>query len=189
MSDWIKWKAGFNHSPLVFRLAKHFAIDDRVAACCLMEFWCWFDGCARGFRLKDTGFSQLENNLQWPSGFVESLVEFGALSRSDGELTARDRGWAGTGQRKRKHRRIYFMRSGTTGLIKIGISHDPKSRARHLSVTEKIQLLGDYSGDESEERRLHAVFKKSRKHGEWFEPSNDLVDFIQGKGFTVNAAG
>lgn len=31
----------------------------------------------------------------------------------------------------------------------------------------------------SDESRIHKRFKKYRRHGEWFEPSQELMDFVK----------
>ncbi len=79
--------------------------------------------------------------------------------------------------------RTYFIQSGSAGAIKIGISGDPRRRMADLQTAhpEKLRLLGILEGDC--ERELHKRFKDHRKEGEWFDPANELIDYI------VSAAG
>lgn len=187
--SWIKWYHGMQFGPNVHGLAKKYDIDSRIAACCLMEFLSWFDGYAKSYvvELSEPVARRLEANMHWPHNFIDTLVELRILRHTGNEYELIDKTLCGSGQRKRKRRQVYFMLSPQTGLIKIGISHDPVSRARSLSTSERIELLGCFPADDSEEKRLHRKFKHLRQRGEWFSPDKELVDYIKGKGFAVDA--
>lgn len=75
---------------------------------------------------------------------------------------------------------VYFIRMGENGPIKIGVSDQPHLRLKSLSPYSPYDLipLGVMDGDEAEERALHRKFRKLRENGEWFEPHQDLLDFI-----------
>lgn len=77
---------------------------------------------------------------------------------------------------------IYFIQSGDVGPIKIGVSASPEMRLAsmqtgnpetlHLRLTVKHALHG--------ERAYHRLFREFRIRGEWFQPSSDLLLFIDG---------
>lgn len=67
---------------------------------------------------------------------------------------------------------VYFMRR--ENLIKIGTTGDLKRRAAALNAAVIAKTPGSYS----EEARLHKRFAKLRHHGEWFEPSPELLELI-----------
>lgn len=67
---------------------------------------------------------------------------------------------------------VYFMRRET--LIKIGTTYNLKDRAAVLNATVLAKTPGSYS----EEARMHKRFASLRRHGEWFEPGPELLDFI-----------
>jgi len=78
---------------------------------------------------------------------------------------------------------VYFVRAQTVGLIKIGIAADPDQRLATLQVgsPDRLTLLGVIAPPDAArtESDLHAAFHRERRHGEWFEPSPRLLDFIQ----------
>lgn len=75
----------------------------------------------------------------------------------------------------------YFIRGRTTGLIKIGSSHDPVARCRDLSRqgSEVLELLA-VGGKERDFHKKHAKF---RVHGEWFRASDEILKEIRDLGF------
>lgn len=77
--------------------------------------------------------------------------------------------------------RVYFVQSEANGLIKIGVAADLDKRVRCLQTMSPVpvRLLGAFPGDRSDEQRLHQAFRPCRAHGEWFEPTNDLVAFVR----------
>jgi hypothetical protein len=79
------------------------------------------------------------------------------------------------------HQDIYFIQAIEGGLIKIGLAADPKKRLAAMQAGCPIQLrvLGLIHGaDLFAERRLHRLFTADRRHGEWFEPSSQLLTYI-----------
>jgi hypothetical protein len=76
---------------------------------------------------------------------------------------------------------IYFIQGQKTQLIKIGLAEDVKRRLSNLQTgsPDVLVFLGGFPGDEAIETRVHARFRSQRKHGEWFEPSDALNEFIQ----------
>ena len=78
---------------------------------------------------------------------------------------------------------VYFVQS-EVGKIKIGTSRNLSQRLRELSSGSPvpIRLLLSIPGDRSKELELHMMFAESRSHGEWFEPTQDLISFIRDNG-------
>lgn len=77
--------------------------------------------------------------------------------------------------------RVYFIQASKTGHIKIGYSRSPQQRLAALQIAnpEGLELLGSIHGDERLEAILHAEFADARVSGEWFEPTDSLLAFIQ----------
>jgi len=84
-------------------------------------------------------------------------------------------------QPKKQAKRLYFVRRGHDGPIKIGVSHTPSERvkdfrcgnAEPLTVLLEVEQAGDIT-----ERALHKRFAAHRKSGEWFEPCDELMALI-----------
>lgn len=76
-------------------------------------------------------------------------------------------------------RLIYAMKNLDSGIIKIGISHNPRQRADILSYIEKapIEIIGVACGTMQHESMLHEKFAASRIRGEWFHPTPDVLEF------------
>lgn len=72
----------------------------------------------------------------------------------------------------------YFIQGDTGGNIKIGKAKDVPKRLKDLQCGSgsRLVLLAVLKGDR--ESRLHQQFSSSRRHGEWFAPTRDLIDFI-----------
>lgn len=78
--------------------------------------------------------------------------------------------------------RVYFIRSGDYGPVKIGTARNVDSRLRTLQTgnPERLALIGTEPGDGTRERELHARFASARITGEWFSPTADLLAYISG---------
>lgn len=75
---------------------------------------------------------------------------------------------------------IYFLRGKDTGRIKIGYTESVNKRWEQLEVgAEEYELLLVLSGDKKQEKALHKRFNHLRFKGEWFEPDQELLDFIE----------
>lgn len=82
---------------------------------------------------------------------------------------------------KSPHGFVYFARS-SNGLIKIGFATDVEKRLRGLSLASadgSVTLLLAMPGTKQDEAVFHGTFARYRKHGEWFEPGQALLDFIR----------
>lgn len=80
-----------------------------------------------------------------------------------------------------KQEKIYFLTEGTH--IKIGYTTQPiTSRIKQLNTgsVQEIYLLGWMWGTKELEKQLHQRFANSRVrfNGEWFDPTEELIAFI-----------
>lgn len=75
---------------------------------------------------------------------------------------------------------VYFIEATTSGLIKIGSASNPVGRLAALQTgsPERLRLLGTEPGGAARERELHSIFAADRSHGEWFHPSEALLNLI-----------
>lgn len=76
--------------------------------------------------------------------------------------------------------RVYFIQAAS-GQIKIGIAADPTARLRDLQVGSPVPLalVCDCGGGRPQEREYHRRFAAYRVHGEWFEPSAEIIAEIE----------
>jgi hypothetical protein len=76
---------------------------------------------------------------------------------------------------------VYFIRC-STGEIKIGTAANIRRRVAVLQTAHPatLELLAAIPGDTSREQSLHERFERERVRGEWFEPSERLLSFIDG---------
>jgi len=77
---------------------------------------------------------------------------------------------------------IYFVQQGRDGPIKIGVASDVAARINQLQTgsAEPLRLLSVRPGSRVVERQLHERFTGHRIRGEWFSPSDELMDYIGG---------
>jgi len=75
---------------------------------------------------------------------------------------------------------VYFIQSIGGGPIKIGHSDSPIKRLATLQTShyEKLTILATVDGGLTTETKLHERFSKDRLHGEWFTPSEELMQYI-----------
>jgi len=109
-------------------------------------------------------------------GFIDLSPDMITYNRSDNYIS-----WKPTkSKRKPRIAQIYFIQAEGNNLIKIGIAINPKKRLRQLQSASpvKLHLLKIIEGSFPEERELHKRFKDTRTHGEWFLPTQDLLDTI-----------
>lgn len=76
---------------------------------------------------------------------------------------------------------IYFITNGKS--VKIGYTkNNIERRLKQLqtSCPQKLFILGWIDGDKEKEKELHIQFSNSRirSNGEWFNPTEDLLDYI-----------
>lgn len=77
-------------------------------------------------------------------------------------------------------RLIYFVQTYPGEPIKIGSSRDPIERIRSLQACcpHPLKVLNLTCGSMLEERDIHKKFAHQNTHGEWFEESPELLEFI-----------
>lgn len=75
---------------------------------------------------------------------------------------------------------VYFIRAGDDGPIKIGYSKAPDQRLSSLQTghPSRLRLLATEPGDAVKEAALHQRFAATRKEGEWFEATPELLGYI-----------
>lgn len=83
----------------------------------------------------------------------------------------------------RKVRYIYFVYAEEVNRVKIGIANNAEQRLKDLRVGSpcELELLATFKDDQPNnllENYLHGKFKKYRLHGEWFEYSDEIKNFI-----------
>ena len=81
---------------------------------------------------------------------------------------------------------IYFIQGEITKRIKIGFtSRFIEKRIQNLQTgsPDKLNFIGGIPGNVEIEESLHQKFKNCRLHGEWFEPTIELLDFIASNTF------
>lgn len=84
---------------------------------------------------------------------------------------------------------LYFIQAEIGGPIKIGVSTDPQARLATLQSGSPfpLRILATAPGGYEYESELHARFTKDRLHGEWFNPTSELLQLIRAAA-TSNAA-
>jgi hypothetical protein len=77
---------------------------------------------------------------------------------------------------------VYFIQGVDGGPIKIGKANFPERRLYDLQASSPVRLriLATVAGGMRREYELHRQFKASRLHGEWFEPTPELLAEIEG---------
>lgn len=75
---------------------------------------------------------------------------------------------------------VYFIQCAPFGPVKIGSSANPANRIRDIQTASphELRLLCVAVGSERDEKALHAVFAQERIRGEWFRPSERLMNEI-----------
>ena len=75
----------------------------------------------------------------------------------------------------------YFIQGELTQHIKIGKTNcgiEERMSKLQTGSPDKLNFLGACFGPSSSEAALHYKFKKYRIHGEWFLPSEKIIEFI-----------
>lgn len=76
---------------------------------------------------------------------------------------------------------VYFIQEKDNGPIKIGYSDNPLARLSDLQVgnPRELTLLGHIYGGPEIELMLQTKFVEHKIRGEWFHPSEAIIDFIR----------
>lgn len=76
---------------------------------------------------------------------------------------------------------VYFVSAGEGGPIKIGWSQDVGRRIEELQTANphNLILLATLRGTMADEARFHSMFARFQMQSEWFEPAQEILDFIE----------
>src|ERR1700756_1314270 len=76
---------------------------------------------------------------------------------------------------------VYFIQDTGTGVIKIGWATDVERRIYGLQISapSPLVLLAAIKGTHKTERSLHDRFADTRTFGEWFQPTPELLAYIE----------
>lgn len=76
--------------------------------------------------------------------------------------------------------RLYFIRVGFSGPIKIGVSRDPDRRLVQLQCgsAARLVLLGSVPGGFADEAVAHRHLAAHRVQGEYFAPSPETLELV-----------
>lgn len=95
-----------------------------------------------------------------------------------GEMLARQYGAPRRPKAKQDTRSVYFIQAVSGGLIKIGVAADPVARLAEIQrmCPVPLRILSVLPGvGQPGEAALHRRFAAARRHGEWFEPTAELL--------------
>jgi Meiotically up-regulated gene 113 len=76
---------------------------------------------------------------------------------------------------------VYFIQAGVNGEIKIGFAIEPWKRIKQLQTGNHVRLtmLKVIPGDRKRETQIHHLLSVHRKHGDWFHPTVEVLEFIK----------
>jgi len=76
---------------------------------------------------------------------------------------------------------VYFIQEGINGKIKIGYSSNPHERLKshQTSNSNRLRILGIIEGNLESEQLIQKRFEKYKVTGEWYEPVDSLLTFIE----------
>lgn len=82
----------------------------------------------------------------------------------------------------RRDDHLYFILNAGLGIIKIGISNDVEARRIQLehACGVPLDILRVVDGGSKFEEDLHDAFGPTRLRGEWFAPSDELLELAHG---------
>lgn len=86
------------------------------------------------------------------------------------------------------HDVVYFLYGVGTDRVKIGHSRQPQARFNIIATQSPValKLIAFEFGARDDEQALHARFSSSRRHGEWFQLSGPVIDYLLGLPFGEN---
>lgn len=76
---------------------------------------------------------------------------------------------------------VYFVKSLETDRIKIGYTKNLKQRLSKMQTdsAERLKVLFAFESLPVDEKTLHAALADDRHHGEWFEVTPELLEYIE----------
>lgn len=87
--------------------------------------------------------------------------------------------WSNPKTKEKPESYVYFISSGSA--IKIGMSACPESRLTSLQTanSNQLKLLKVVKGGSQKEQSFHREFQHLRLEGEWFQHSQEILQFIE----------
>lgn len=75
---------------------------------------------------------------------------------------------------------IYFLYAPISKRMKIGYTKFPDTRINRIQSTspEQLTTLKIIEGNGTLEKMLHRLFVGERNHGEWFDASEEMKNFV-----------
>lgn len=114
--------------------------------------------------------------------WIEQFEEFTAQGYALPFPVGSDQMWRAeaTPEKAQPSQKVYFIGSVEMRCVKIGVTRNVDRRIAGLQTACPCELtiFAVIDGDKSTERALHSQFAEHRRHGEWFELSDDIQDFI-----------
>lgn len=112
----------------------------------------------------DTGAADMK-------GIYDAIIALAVSQRSNSESAVK---------KSEEGASVYFIQRAD-GLVKIGFSHSPQLRLSQLKTQHGcgMTLLATTQGARLKEAELHKKFAEDRVAGEWFHPSDQLMQFIK----------
>ena len=83
---------------------------------------------------------------------------------------------------------IYFLLARSVGLIKIGRSIDVRRRIQDICTMSPVplELIGVVYGTYQKETEYHQRWAGLRRHGEWFEATDELMTALEADGLVAS---
>ena len=150
--------------------------------------------CERVFFVEGAHPDEAENVYERLSGMIGKeieITEYLSMVRDNGvprhEIAY---GRSALNRYAKSFTNIYFIICKATGAVKIGRADNVKKRMAELQVASpgELAVLSTFRAPSVFESVLHAIFSKSKIHGEWFSITDDLLD-VADIGNTMNYIG
>lgn len=123
----------------------------------------------------------LRTNEQRAASALTELVTFRLFER-DGD------GYAPHNWKERQYQSnearpgsyVYFIGSGSTQVVKVGISKNPWARIMEIQTSnhEKMKVIATFKTSASSEVDLHSIFAPHRVNGEWFDLPAEVMEVV-----------
>lgn len=124
----------------------------------------------------------LAKHLDIQESAVLKLIDLGLLPPAVAALPDGQQRWVWENVRPYVDGHVYFIEANH--LIKIGFSRNLKSRVKMIldGLPCEGRFLHSIIGTERLEKFMHKKFAHIRKHGEWFQKTDELIFYIASVG-------